>query len=130
MKKRREWATLPSRIRWALDEYGMTQMDLCRKVGMSQGTLSNLLGGKTRTSRYVVEMADAIGVSATWLDSGKGQPDRAFRTAGARHIAQVFDSLTDREREEVVGYVRYVVSRRADPKDRDPLANLLDRINT
>lgn len=48
----------------------MSQEALAREAGLAQPTLSRLITGKTEGSRYIVQIANALGVAPEWLLSG------------------------------------------------------------
>lgn len=65
--------SIGSRIREARRAAKLTQKELAQKVGMTQGALSALETGDSQSSTLLPSMAAALGVSALWLETGKGQ---------------------------------------------------------
>lgn len=65
--------SIGSRIREARRKAKLTQKELAHRVGMSQGALSLLESGDSQSSTLLPSMAAALGVSALWLETGKGQ---------------------------------------------------------
>jgi transcriptional regulator with XRE-family HTH domain len=61
------------RVRQARKEKGMTQGDLASKVGIRQPTLSELEKGESNSTAHIAKLAAALGVSALWLETGRGQ---------------------------------------------------------
>lgn len=59
------------RLAQAMNEKGMTQGALSRKVGMAQSSVNKLLNGASG-SRKVVEIATALHVNPEWLSHGVG----------------------------------------------------------
>lgn len=55
------------RIREQMAVKGMDQGDLARHVGVTQGTISLILTGKTKDSRHYPAIADALGVNLSWI---------------------------------------------------------------
>ena len=51
-----------------------TQEDLARLAKVTQGNIAHLESGRTKTSRKIAEIAEALGVSVAWLSQGKGSP--------------------------------------------------------
>mgnify|MGYP003351236855 FL=1 len=50
-----------------------TQQQLARKAGTQQGTIGGWMSGRSLpSSKLLFEIADALGVSARWLATGKG----------------------------------------------------------
>lgn len=72
--------TLGTRIRSARKEAGLTQVELARKVHITQPTLSDLENGHTDSTSSLVELAMALGVRPEWLATGKG--DRKLQDEG------------------------------------------------
>lgn len=60
------------RIKEARKEAGLTQAELCAKVGMNQSTLSELERGDSRSTSFVASLAAALRVSPLWLETGRG----------------------------------------------------------
>lgn len=66
--------TLADRIKYARTEKGMTQSTLATKSGLKQSDISKLEIGTMKSTTAIVKMANALGCSVSWLDSGKGDP--------------------------------------------------------
>ncbi len=72
--------TFRERLIWARaqkserDRAEFTQEDLATKVGVTQGNIAHLESGRSKTSRNLIQIAETLGVNATWLASGKGLP--------------------------------------------------------
>jgi len=60
------------RVRQARKEKGMTQGELASKVGIRQPTLSELEKGDSNSTGHIAKLAAALGVSALWLETGRG----------------------------------------------------------
>lgn len=61
------------RVKLAREIKKMSQVQLAKAVGISQGTLSDLERGKNRSSLELTKIADVLGVSAIWLSEGRGE---------------------------------------------------------
>lgn len=61
------------RVRRARKNAGLTQKQLGDAVGVRQATISDLEKGESRSSAYLVQIADVCSVSAEWLATGKGE---------------------------------------------------------
>lgn len=61
---------LPVRLTAAIGE--MSIRAIADKAGVSEGTVRNLLGGGTPRLDNILRIADATGVSASWLTTGEG----------------------------------------------------------
>lgn len=64
--------TVGDRVRKVRKERKWDQTKLAKKAEMAQNSLSDLETGKTKETPQIVKLALALGVSAYWLDSGKG----------------------------------------------------------
>lgn len=64
--------SIGKRVRQARKHIGLTQAELAKKVGMKQSTLSELETGESTRTSSVATIANALGVSAYWLDTGLG----------------------------------------------------------
>lgn len=51
---------------------GLSQAQLAEKAGVSQVTIQHLESGRNSTSKKLLEIARALGVTAEWLASGQG----------------------------------------------------------
>jgi phage repressor protein C with HTH and peptisase S24 domain len=65
--------SIGSRIKEARKAAKLTQKELAKKVGMAQASLSELETGESQSTTLVASLAAALGVSALWLETGKGQ---------------------------------------------------------
>lgn len=50
----------------------MTQVELAKRSGLNQSTISDLEVGKSQGTTYIATLASALGVNALWLETGKG----------------------------------------------------------
>ncbi|MGK5024609.1 XRE family transcriptional regulator [Janthinobacterium sp. RB2R34] len=82
--------SIGSRIREARKNAGLTQKQLCSKVGMSQGALSELETGASIGTTNIATLAHALGVSALWLETGRGDSNLANSPAELRGTMPVF----------------------------------------
>ncbi|WP_168735240.1 helix-turn-helix domain-containing protein [Pseudothauera rhizosphaerae] len=64
--------TFGSRLKAARKEAGLSQAQLARTVGMSQGNLSDIENNHVPTSTFTPKLAAALGVEALWLAEGRG----------------------------------------------------------
>lgn len=78
--------TLSDRVALALKHAGISQADLARACKISAVSVNNWLSGETRSLRATtaIAAAEALGVSAEWLSSGRGEmiahPQPVIRT--------------------------------------------------
>jgi transcriptional regulator with XRE-family HTH domain len=58
---------ISERVREAMSRRGWEQKHLAAAVGCTQGTISQILLGHTQRTRYLPDIAGALGVSMDWL---------------------------------------------------------------
>lgn len=75
------------RVKLAREIKQMSQIQLSKYVGISQGTLSDLERGKNKSSLMLTKIADVLGVSPIWLLEGKGE-----MTTGKTNVVQLKDA--------------------------------------
>ncbi|WP_241509672.1 LexA family protein [Pseudomonas ovata] len=91
--------TLKDRVFKTREARGLSQQQLADKAGVSQVTIQHLESGRNATSKKMVEIAQALGVSAEWLMTGR---DRAAHRSDAEPSNIRMTSQPDR-------YYRYPV---------------------
>ncbi len=66
---------LSDRIKIALDHSGLTPAELARRSGVKRQSVNDWIHGGTKriSGEALLKAAAALGVSAAWLASGKGQ---------------------------------------------------------
>lgn len=74
--------TLADRLNQRMAEIDMTQDRLGELAGVSQTTIFKLCAGKSKETRKLLAIADALGVSPKWLQSGEGPMTVAVETRG------------------------------------------------
>jgi len=72
--------TFRDRLIYAKDEKGLKQVDLVKATGVSKGTVSNWISGKTTPDDTVAlgDLAKALGVSVDWLVTGRESNNHSF----------------------------------------------------
>jgi transcriptional regulator with XRE-family HTH domain len=66
--------TIAERLKQAREDRGLTQEQLAKAAGVSQGTIANLEAGLRNSPRKLLNIAEALKVSPRWLESGGAQP--------------------------------------------------------
>lgn len=56
-----------ARLQEAMDDAGIDQPELARRIGCTQGAISQIVLGKTQRSRFLPDIAEQLGVSLHWL---------------------------------------------------------------
>src|SRR3712207_5880725 len=67
------------RLQAAMVQRGITSAELARQVGVARSAVSGWLGDKRPSRRNVQEVAEALSVSAAWLEHGTGEGPEADR---------------------------------------------------
>lgn len=68
--------TLAQRLKFVMDEQGISQNALARMIGVTQPSIKKVLDGNTLNPKNILEIAKALNVSPEWLKTGKGDtPD-------------------------------------------------------
>lgn len=65
--------TLSDRIKATRQKLGWSQAHLAAEAGISQSTIGNIESGFRQRPRELVSIAQALGVSPEWLETGKTQ---------------------------------------------------------
>ena len=73
---------LAERLKWARTQKDLSQEQLAKAAGVSQGTIGNLESGIRDTARKITSIAAAAGVDPTWLAEGVGSPDKSVARIG------------------------------------------------
>lgn len=69
---------LSTRLDALLKAKGLSKNAFSKLIGVSQPAISDIINGKTRSPKNIVEIANALGVDVNWLKTGEGQaPDFA-----------------------------------------------------
>ncbi|AWI51388.1 phage repressor [Actinobacillus porcitonsillarum] len=70
--------TLSQRLKAVLQASKTSQSELAARINITQGAIGKIIRGETLNPKYILEIADALGVSVEWLKTGKGDaPDFA-----------------------------------------------------
>lgn len=96
---------LSDRVKAARKHAELTQSQLAEKVGIAQTAISQLESGKTLRSTYLLQIAEACGVSVMWLASGIGgmilSPEQAaFHEEGKSQWAAFEEGMDMAHREQ------------------------------
>ena len=63
------------RLQQARNRLGLTQKQLCDVAGVKQTDLSKLETGRSRSTRKLYDLAQALGCEFVWLRDGSGEPN-------------------------------------------------------
>ena len=79
--------SIGGRIRRARKAAGLNQVDLARRIGVSQPAIATWESGVHDPRRVVMEkLADALSISPEWLAAGARSPSEADRQAAAAYL--------------------------------------------
>jgi transcriptional regulator with XRE-family HTH domain len=67
---------LAERLAAARAEKELSQQELAKRADVAQSTIAGLESGARLTARRITAIADALGVSVSWLAEGKGPRER------------------------------------------------------
>lgn len=70
------------RLKWAMDQAGLTQSALARKAGVKQQAISKIVRGEQSGTVDVIPIARAVSQNAEWLVEGIGDPIILGKTDG------------------------------------------------
>lgn len=80
------------RLKEAMADAELDQPALAKKVGCTQGAISQILLGNTQRSRYLPDIAEKLGVSLQWLRGESDTRDPAAPpTPTSKDVAEHFD---------------------------------------
>lgn len=80
---------IKDRIKEARKDAKLTQIELADRSGVKQSTISDLERGVSRGTTSLAQLASALGVSALWLETGKG--DRSVKSRQEKVKALAFE---------------------------------------
>lgn len=83
--------TIGDRIRDRLEELGISQSELARRVSITQGTVAGLIRGKARSSTHLHKIARELQTTAAYLE---GETDDPSENAPPPPAAPRYQALT------------------------------------
>jgi transcriptional regulator with XRE-family HTH domain len=99
---------LGSRIRAARKDAGMTQVELARKAGITQPTLSDLENGHSDSTSSLIDLAIALGVRPEWLATGKGDREAPSVGVGVNTTKEITEANVLGEISRVIAQLQVV----------------------
>lgn len=116
--------TVGARIKARIEAIeGMSQSELARRVGITQGTIAALISGRSRSSTYLHQIARELRTTPSYL-SGETDDSAADMPAGPDlsydELAWVnyWRALQGEERDAIVRVVRLLIGDRSQPLQR------------
>lgn len=64
-----------ARLRASRKALGLSQEEVAKRVGIKQGSYSELERGKSKTSRHLIQLAQVLNVDPHWLATGVEVPE-------------------------------------------------------
>ena len=106
--------TIGSRVQEARKNAGMTQEMLARLSGVPQARISALELNKNKKSSYLIQLSQALGVSANWLETGIADSvAKVEYTAMEKELLRLIKGLSDEDRAREISYIQKLVSARS-----------------
>ena len=103
--------TLADRLKHERNRQGWSQDDLAARAGVKQSFIGALEAGNQRTSGYLPEIANALGVDTYWLKTGKGRRQARELSDDEKLILQALPLLDSAVRDIWVQSARAAVER-------------------
>lgn len=85
--------TLGERIEKEMDRKGLKRKDIAEALNISTMAVGDLINNKTKKPRYLVEIADVLGVDVKWLQTGEGSPNTSLALDEEHQESIVIDVL-------------------------------------
>ena len=118
--------TMGNRIRGLRKARGLSQVELAKKIGISQGSLSDLENNVTKSGygSTITALCSFLETNAKWLETGKGHPGpQQILEIDQLEIVQIWMELPQSLRETMLNQAREL--RRLVPRipsRKDPFA--------
>lgn len=92
-----------ARIQQLLEQQGLSQSELARRVGLRQSTVNMLINGHTQGSKHLHKIARVLGTTPAYLngetnDPLSDSPDLASLTAQEQRLVDIYRDLPDKDR--------------------------------
>lgn len=104
--------TIGKRVRARRLELGLTQVQLARKAGMKQGTISDLERGRNDSTMELIGLSGALNCRPEWLRTGKG--DKTYGLQDAKKEQPIGTPIVAWEKPEDLPDGEYVIIPRYD----------------
>lgn len=112
--------TIGARIKERRVALGLNQEELAKKVGIAQGTLSNLETGKTEapSGPTLAELCKVLKTTSRWIMEGKGDPAvPAFNTEDEQTVLELLAAMTPEQRQAFVRIGQALIGTAPQPPD-------------
>lgn len=78
VEKKQKSESIGDRVKRSREQLGWGTPKLAAKVGLKSQTIQDLENGKSRGTKHILRLAEALMQSPQWLESGEGQMRRHF----------------------------------------------------
>ncbi|MCQ4165115.1 helix-turn-helix domain-containing protein [Tahibacter harae] len=102
--------SIGERVRAERKLQGMSRQDLARATGMGYSTLAELENGRMRSTTKLHAIADALAVSAAWLETGRGTK----RVDAAEFLASQLTRFDDATMAQAIDLLYQIADHRPD----------------
>lgn len=103
--------TLQDRLKEARRDAGLTQVQLAKRVGITQASYSELERGEGRGSKHIVPLAAALGVRPEWLQTGGLPKTAAPDVQRTEEVLRLWDSITEDRKDFLLEILRAAAQR-------------------
>jgi bacteriophage CI repressor helix-turn-helix domain len=93
---------LSTRLKQLLDDRNLSMNAFAKQLGVSQPSISDIVNGRTRSPKNILEIASALGVNPHWLKTGSGPIEP---TAQGTSIQSLVSTDSDEHRRFRVDYL-------------------------
>jgi len=96
------------RIRERMKGYGMNQLQLAEKVGISGPSINDIISGKTKSPRptTLIKIAELLETNQRWLLTGEGSPDQRDVIVSDVQAVYQFERLDEVHRDMVKAMIQ------------------------
>ena len=81
--------TLQERLTFARENKQMSQTALGKAIGKSQSAIAALETGRNKSSTHIAKIANVLGVSAIWLETGKGEMIETYKLPEKGEVSNI-----------------------------------------
>lgn len=85
--------TLQERLIHARKQKKMSQAELGAAIGKSQSSIAALETGRNKASTDIAKIANALGVSAIWLDTGQGEMRETYQLPTKGDVSDIHEPM-------------------------------------
>lgn len=106
--------TFAERLKNCRISLGLSQADLGKKVGLTQGQIGFYENGKTLGVKHILKLANALEVRPEWIMYGTGSKESKNDNPGLQEFNEICESLSIESLEQLAQVAR--ILRKAEGK--------------